>query len=173
MDQDNSLLCLDIGNTSCRAGIWINGVFESTRSILTTEFTEHSQDWIREFKQYSKIAYCSVVPLAESAFLSRLPETDRSSVYQLTSNNQSILPISYPILEEIGSDRIANSIAAFKSFELPAIVIDLGTATTFDLITVDGGYEGGIIVPGPQGMLDFLGNHTALLPKIQCPSPRL
>ena len=93
-------------------------------------------------------------------------KTDRSSVYQLTSNNQSILPISYPILEEIGSDRIANSIAAFKSFELPAIIIDLGTAATFDLITVDGGYEGGIIIPGPQGMLDFLGNHTALLPKL-------
>ncbi len=166
MDHEHSLLCLDIGNTSCRAGIWKNGALESVRSIFTTEFIEYSKEWINDFKQHSRIAYCSVVPLAESAFLSRLPENYRSSVYQLTSGNQSILPISYPHPEEIGSDRIANSIAAFKLFRLPSIIIDLGTATTFDVISVGGGYEGGIIIPGPQGMLDFLGNHTALLPKI-------
>ena len=45
-------------------------------------------------------------------------------------------------------------------------MIDLGTATTFDVITAKGGYVGGVIVPGPQGMLDYLGNKTALLPKI-------
>ena len=47
------------------------------------------------------------------------------------------------------------------------MVIDLGTATTFDVITKNGGYEGGVIIPGPQGMLDFLGNNTALLPTLR------
>jgi len=166
MNQEHSVLCVDIGNTSCRAGIWKNGALESVRSIFTTEFIKYSKEWINDFKKHSRIAYCSVVPHAEHAFLSRLSEKLRSSIYQLTSVNQSILPISYPHPEEIGSDRIANSIAAFKLFKLPSIIIDLGTATTFDVISNGRGYEGGIIIPGPQGMLDFLGNHTALLPKI-------
>ena len=49
---------------------------------------------------------------------------------------------------------------------LPAVIIDLGTATTFDIISKQGGYEGGIILPGPQGFLDFLQANTALLPSI-------
>ena len=49
---------------------------------------------------------------------------------------------------------------------MPSLVIDVGTATTFDVVTETGGYEGGIIAPGPQGYLDFLNQNTALLPKV-------
>ena len=51
--------------------------------------------------------------------------------------------------------------------ELPCILIDVGTATTFDIVSEKGGYEGGIIVPGPQGFLDFLSQKTALLPDVE------
>ena len=51
--------------------------------------------------------------------------------------------------------------------ELPCILIDVGTATTFDIVSENGGYEGGIIVPGPQGFLDFLSQKTALLPDVE------
>jgi len=53
-----------------------------------------------------------------------------------------------------------------RTSELPAIVIDVGTATTFDVVGVKEGYMGGVIAPGPQGFLDFLYQNTALLPKV-------
>ena len=88
-------------------------------------------------------------------------------VYSVDAKNCANLPISYENPMEIGSDRIANSIAAFNQLKLPAIIVDTGTATTFDIIYPKNGYVGGIILPGPQGFLDFLHDHTALLPKVE------
>lgn len=166
MNLDFSLLCLDLGNTTCRGGIWKNGKIYHERTIPTKDFARSLKNWIAGWDYPTKICYCSVVPEAEKALQSLFSENKDTPFFCLSAASQRHLPIEYPRPNEIGSDRIANSYAVFKKYPLPAIVIDLGTATTFDVITAKGGYIGGVIVPGPQGMLDYLGNRTALLPKI-------
>lgn len=79
------------------------------------------------------------------------------------------LPLAYPSPREIGPDRLANAVSAFYDFPLPAVVIDMGTAVTFDIVTAQGGYEGGIIAPGVGLMTRYLHQQTALLPQLQEP----
>ena len=72
----------------------------------------------------------------------------------------------------VGADRVVNVVAAKKMFGCPALVIDFGTATTFDFVNGDGDYEGGVICPGPQVAVASLVRHTAQLPKIDLVWPR-
>lgn len=158
-------LCLDIGNTTCRLGAWEDGAIREQASIPTSQFAAEPELSLAYWKHIKQISYCSVVPDAEKSFQTALSSSKEHKIFSLTADNQFTLPIDYPLVKEIGSDRIANSYAAFKKYKLPAVVIDLGTATTFDVIT-ETGYAGGVIVPGPQGILDFLGTRTALLPHL-------
>jgi type III pantothenate kinase len=75
------------------------------------------------------------------------------------------LGINYPRPEEIGQDRLANCIGAQVSYGAPAVIIDMGTAVTFDILT-EKGYEGGIIAPGLGIMTRYLHEQTALLPAL-------
>lgn len=93
-------------------------------------------------------------------------------------SHQSKLPIniSYPEPQQIGADRLANSVAVFASYGSPAIVIDFGTAVTFDVIAPDEGggssYLGGVIAPGLASMTEGLSKRAALLPHIQLEEPQ-
>jgi len=160
------ILCIDIGNTTCRSGVWSDGCISEEKTVSTNEFKSCVETWIDEWKGNGKIAFCSVVPEAEKCLQLHLGSR-KLQAFRLTALNQSLLPVKYPKPEEIGADRIANSFAVFRKYDLPAVVIDLGTATTFDVVTESDGYKGGVILPGPQGMLDYLGNKTALLPQIE------
>lgn len=171
MSHSKSFLCLDLGNTTCRGAVWSDDQIIEQHVISTNDFISNCNEWLNQWNHLREITYCSVVPNAEHALTSSLYGSDRI-LASLTAINQSILPIQYPNPQEIGADRIANSIAVHIKYDLPALIIDLGTATTFDVITKDGGYEGGVIIPGPQGMLDYLANQTALLPQIKLGSSR-
>ena len=158
--------CLDIGNSTTKLGVFedehlcqikqfeTNDVI-SNPSILASIITDGNGD----------LCYCSVVPIAEDAILKHLSGF-KEKIHSISPDFCAGIPISYDNKKEIGADRIANAIAAYHTLPLPAVVIDLGTATTFDIISQDGGYEGGIILPGPQGFLDSLESSTALLPRI-------
>ena len=87
-------------------------------------------------------------------------------VFQLTCDKKLGVPIGYPRPAEIGQDRLANAAGAHALFGTPAIVIDMGTAVTFDIVTKTHGYEGGIIAPGVEVMRRYLHEQTALLPKL-------
>jgi len=160
------ILCIDMGNTTCRSGVWSDGGISQEKTVSTNEFKSCVGTWIDEWKGKGKIAFCSVVPEAEKCLQLQL-DSRNLQAFRLTALNQSLLPVKYPKPEEIGADRIANSFAVFQKYDLPAVVIDLGTATTFDVVTESDGYKGGVILPGPQGMLDYLGNKTALLPQVE------
>lgn len=73
--------------------------------------------------------------------------------------------------QEVGADRIANALAAFRRYGGPAIVIDFGTAVTYDAISAEGDYLGGAIAPGVQISLDALTAHTARLPRVEPVAP--
>jgi type III pantothenate kinase len=75
--------------------------------------------------------------------------------------------IDYPKPNSIGPDRLANAVAARRRFGAPVVVVDFGTAVTFDVVDARGNYVGGIIAPGLAAMTDYLHEKTALLPKIQ------
>jgi type III pantothenate kinase len=73
--------------------------------------------------------------------------------------------------KEVGADRVVNSVAAYERVRTAAIVIDFGTATTFDYVTMKGEYAGGVIVPGIGISLEALGARTAKLPKVELVRP--
>src|SRR5262249_44695718 len=81
------------------------------------------------------------------------------------------VPILYDNPKEVGADRIANAVAATERIPGPAIVVDFGTATTFDVVTAKGEYAGGVIVPGIGISLDALIARTAKLPRVELAWP--
>jgi type III pantothenate kinase len=161
--------CLDIGNTSTKLGLFNGETLTDITLFNTSEFINKPSDLIRKIENANVIlSYCSVVPNAEKILLEELAKFP-FKIHSVNSSSRANLPLTYPNPKEIGADRIANSIAAFNTIPLPAVVIDLGTATTFDIVTSENGYEGGIILPGPQGFLDYLADTTALLPQMYIP----
>lgn len=82
------------------------------------------------------------------------------------------IPILYKNPEEVGMDRLANAIACIELYGTPAIIVDFGTAITFDVISPQGEYEGGIIAPGVEISLQGLFSATARLPKVEIDVPQ-
>ena len=81
------------------------------------------------------------------------------------------VPILYENPKEVGADRIGNAVAAYERTHGPTIVVDFGTATTFDYVTGRGEYLGGVIVPGIGISLDALFMRTAKLPRVELVRP--
>ena len=79
--------------------------------------------------------------------------------------------IDYPDPRSIGADRLANAAAVAQLYGYPAIVVDFGTAVTFDVVSARGDYVGGVIAPGLEAMTSFLYQRTALLPKLSLQEP--
>ena len=79
--------------------------------------------------------------------------------------------IDYPAPRSIGADRLANAAAVAELYGYPAIVVDFGTAVTFDVVSAAGNYVGGVIAPGLEAMTSFLYDRTALLPKLSLREP--
>ena len=79
--------------------------------------------------------------------------------------------IDYPAPRSIGADRLANAAAVAQLYGAPAIVVDFGTAVTFDIVSAKGDYVGGVIAPGLEVMTNYLYQRTALLPKLTLHEP--
>lgn len=167
------LLCIDIGNTHTHYGIVADGDGARAQYETPTRTLEDPADGIgpklagllASQPGITGLAFCSVVPAATDA-LHRVLARDHFSlpVLHLTHEKKLGVPIAYPRPAEIGQDRLANAAAARALGPLPAIVIDMGTAVTFDVVTRARGYEGGIIAPGVELMRRYLHEQTALLP---------
>jgi len=81
------------------------------------------------------------------------------------------LPVRVDQPAEVGADRLVNAVAAYERYGGPAVVVDFGTATTFDVIGADGGYDGGIIAPGIHASMDALHAAAAKLPGVAVQAP--
>jgi type III pantothenate kinase len=79
--------------------------------------------------------------------------------------------VRYPHKKQIGADRLANAVAVTKLYGTPAIVVDFGTAVTFDIVNSSREYVGGVIAPGLASVTDYLYQRTALLPRITLAEP--
>lgn len=82
------------------------------------------------------------------------------------------MPILVENPREVGADRIVNAVAAFELVQGACIVVDFGTATTFDAVSADGKYLGGAIAPGPAVSTDALFHHASKLPRVEVARPR-
>jgi type III pantothenate kinase len=167
-----STLCIDIGNTHVHFGVADTGHTVTGQGEVRTTFLDDPQEGlparlaplIHARPQLTGIAFCSVVPAMNRRLREVFAATTSLPIFQLTHESRLGVPITYPKPSEIGQDRLANAAAAHALGGAPAVVIDSGTAVTFDIITHKGGYEGGIIAPGLEVTRRYLHERTAQLP---------
>lgn len=119
--------------------------------------------------EFSAAMVCSVVP--KKAEILREFLEPRGPVYFLGHSSPLGLEIDYPLPAQIGADRLANAAGVLTRHGAPAVIIDFGTAVTFDVISAQPAYCGGVIAPGLGAMSGYLPGKTALLPIIELEEP--
>lgn len=176
------LLCLDIGNSQLHGGVFdgdaLRVQFRKTTHPLgsSDEFGVFFTSVLRENgidpRAVSRVAICSVVPPAAYPIRSACVKYFRCEPFNLQAGVKTGLRVKYRNPHEVGADRIAGAIAA--SHRRPAsnlIVVDCGTATTFDVVTAEGDYLGGAILPGIGISVETLAGKTAKLPSVEIARP--
>lgn len=165
------LLLLDIGNTHTHLGLANERRVVRQRDFPTRAwFAGKAAGEVARLVRSSKLegaALCSVVPRATEYALSFLRRERGLRVVELGPRTVTGIGIDYPLPRSIGPDRLANAIAVQHHFGAPAVVVDFGTAVTFDVVDRKGDYAGGIIAPGLSAMTDYLHEKTALLPRVR------
>ena len=179
------LLAIDIGNTNI-----VLGVFRDTEiahswrlptlrertadelGILIIGLCNHRQITPRDI---SGIVISSVVPPLTGTMIAMSQDYFGRTPLNVEPSTNAGMPILYENPREVGADRVVNGIAAYEQFgrreARPVIVVDFGTATTFDAISAKGEYLGGVICPGPQISADALFQRAARLPRIDVQKP--
>jgi type III pantothenate kinase len=169
------LLLLDIGNTHTHVGLASNARVLRQRNIPTRGWFDASMEArITAFARLDRVqgvGFCSVVPRATERCLAWL-WSKKFPFIELTSETLRCVGIDYPNPRTIGPDRLANAAAVCVIYGGPSVVVDFGTAVTFDVVDKRRNYIGGIIAPGLSAMTDYLHEKTALLPKIKVREPR-
>jgi type III pantothenate kinase len=178
MKHRNNLLLFDIGNTHTHVGLGTDSHVMKQINIPTREWfgrNARAAGLVKKFVGAKKIdgaALCSVVPRATPHVRQAIRKLWNLDVLELNAQTTRGVGIDYPKPKTIGADRLANSVAAFKHFGAPVVVVDFGTAVTFDVVNAKGNYAGGIIAPGLAAMTDYLHEKTALLPRIKIAEPK-
>ncbi len=147
-------LVLDIGNTRTSIGIFEDGELDVQWRISTAHWTADDL-WVilrsllksDDCPLPGAVAYACVVPQVRHALLNLSRRYIRVDPVEVNAETAGI-SIDYKYPHELGADRLANAAGALKLGTPPAIVVDFGTATTFDVITPNGAYLGGAITPG-------------------------
>jgi type III pantothenate kinase len=170
------LLLLDIGNTNTHVGL-ARGRSRLRQFDLPTAIWSAAPGLASFRRAVGNVtpagaAICSVVPQATPRAVAAIRRQWSVDPLVLKPATLAGLGIDYPRPATIGPDRLANAVAARHRFGAPAIVIDFGTAVTFDVVNARGDYVGGIIAPGLSAMTDYLHEKTALLPRIRIRDPR-
>ena len=122
----------------------------------------------RAARSVDQLIVSSVVPKKNAAV--RSAAGTRPTLFISAATDLGI-GIDYPQPKTIGADRLANAVAVAELYGCPAIVVDFGTAVTFDVVSAKRSYIGGVIAPGLESMTTFLYQRTALLPKLSLREP--
>lgn len=160
-------LLIDVGNGRTKFGLATSDAILDRREHATRELSPDAvRDIIRGWN-FGSAVLCSVVPKALPAFR----EVFGAQLIELRYDTPLGIGIRYPKPESIGPDRLANAVALAHMHGAPGIVIDFGTAVTFDILSADKFYIGGVIAPGLRLMTDYLHERTALLPRVDLHEP--
>ncbi len=165
------ILLFDIGNTNTHVGLANDKRVVRHADIPTALFLAgKATASLRRFVGQVAVngaAICSVVPRTTPKIQSVVKTLWKLRAIELTPKSLRGVGIDYPKPNSIGPDRLANAAAAKHHYGAPSVVVDFGTAVTFDVVDKRGNYVGGIIAPGLAAMTDYLHERTALLPRIK------
>jgi type III pantothenate kinase len=177
------LLVIDVGNTQTVVGLYGGSdLLDHWRIATNAERTsdEHALLIAQFLEQHgfsfdedvTGVAVSSVVPRLTAALREMADRYFRFDAVVIEPGIKSGLPILYDNPREVGADRIANAVGALDLYGAPAVVVDFGTATTFDAISAKGEYLGGAIVPGIEISMDALFARAAWLRRVELVEPR-
>jgi len=175
------LLAIDIGNTNITFGLYdgeslgprwrirtIHEKMPDEYGILMVQLFQHSD---RRAADVTGVAIASVVPPLTQAF----EEVSRRYLGQdplvVDAGVRTGVRVRYDNPREVGADRVVDAAAVRALYRLPACVVDFGTATTFDAVSVEGDYLGGAIAPGIGIAAQALFERTAKLPRVELTHP--
>lgn len=174
------LLAIDVGNTHTVFGVWDGANWQSIwrRSTNPAETEDQLAVWLNGVHRLSgltadinAVSIASVVPQMDTN-LSLMSSKWLGVEPRFVRDGASVgLPVEYDPVHAVGADRVANALGALAKFRPPIVVVDFGTATTFDTIDVRGVYVGGAILPGVLVSSQALAGHTAKLPQIDLVAP--
>ncbi len=159
-------LLIDVGNGRTKLGLSTADALLDRRELPTHGLTEAAIRQTLAGWDFSRVVLASVVPAAVPVWRVVFPE-----LLELRHDTPMGIGIRYPKPESIGTDRLANAVALAHLHGAPGIVIDFGTAVTFDILSADKHYIGGVIAPGLRLMTDYLHERTALLPQVELAEP--
>jgi len=160
----------DIGNTETKVFLVsfnnriIKKIIFSTKNINKTKLNKFFNNFKTDYKNVKKILFCSVVPKSFNLIKNFLSKKTKVKCYEVKNLNlKSLIKIKVNY-KQVGSDRITNAISLMNN-KSNFIILDFGTATTFDVLIKDT-YSGGVIAPGVRLSLNTLSDKATLIPKI-------
>jgi type III pantothenate kinase len=162
------LLAVDIGNTNITFGLFGTWGLERKAKVPTHRYAIYP----RRLAAFTRLAprravVSSVVPLALSRVIACLAKLGVEKIDVVGRDILVPIPNLYRRPREVGQDRLVNAFAASGIYGVPAVVVDFGTAVTFDVVSRKGEYLGGLIMPGIEMGLRSLYERTALLPRVE------
>lgn len=181
MKNPSGLLAIDIGNTNIHLGLWQNGQWRfnwrarTVHEKMPDEYAMLVREFLRnsglDYDQISDVVIASVVPPLTAAFVELSQRYVEVEPLVISAKVKTGIRIDVEQPDQVGADRIVNAAAVHKLYGGPAIVIDFGTATTFDVISANGDYTGGSIAPGIGIAMDALVGRTAQLYAVNLEPP--
>lgn len=170
-----AVVVIDVGNTSTGLALWqrgrVSGVTHIDGGIRNREAAERAVRRLCRNGHPAGAVLGSVVPTVNAAWCGLLDELTGRPPLVVGHRLELGVTLRYPAPGTIGADRLADACGAVARYGAPVIVADFGTALTFDVITPDAAYIGGVIAPGLPLMTDYLADRTALLPHIRLKGP--
>jgi type III pantothenate kinase len=175
-------LAIDIGNTNVTVGVFEDEKLRCTWRLQTDihKMPDEYAVTLLNLMQVQKIplsvikevALCSTVSPLIPIFIELLQNYFKINPLVVGPGTKTSIRVRMDNPREVGADRIVNTVAGFKLYGGPTIIVDLGTATTFDTISKEGDFIGGAIAPGPMTAAEALFSRTAALPRIQLTHPQ-
>jgi len=176
------LLCLDVGNTNIHLGVYRGAALLAHWDISNNRDRSADELGLLLSQLFDRsgiaastlkgAAVASVVPMVTTTIATAVRRTFEVEPFILGPDADTGIAICYDDPREVGADRVANAVGGFARYGGPLIVVDFGTATTFDAIAADGAYLGGAIAPGLRISIEALSQRAARLPRIDLVRPR-
>ena len=178
------ILCIDVGNTNIKYAVFDRNELKVSFRV-STDLKRTSDEYGAQITDMLSVNHISPMEIKGGIFSSVVPSLDYTiehmlRVYfnivpkQIAPGMRTGLKMRVDNAHEVGADRIVNNVSALKKYGCgkPMIVIDFGTATTFNILGADGEFIGGVIAPGIKGALDSLVSGTAKLPRVEIEAPK-
>jgi len=175
------LLAVDIGNTHIVLGVLDEGRLCAHWRLASSNARTIDESWVMlstlfrsaglDPQEISGVAMASVVPDLNYVWIKLAEHYLRLQPFVLTPDSPGAPNVRLPEPATVGADRLCNAAAVWHLHRQASVVVDFGTATTFDVVGSDGAFLGGLILPGPQTALRNLHQNAALLPKVALAFP--